>query len=61
VSPILVAFRLGHKHTRMIEHHYERLVESMDQAIPGTPARPPSRNPMAPGWGPRWDQGPSCT
>jgi integrase len=33
VSPVLVAFRLGHSGTRMIEKHYGRLVESMDAEI----------------------------
>lgn len=33
VSPVLVAFRLGHKSTRMIEAHYGSLLESMDEAI----------------------------
>jgi hypothetical protein len=28
-----VAFRLGHTGTRMIEKHYARLIESMDQEI----------------------------
>ena len=27
------AFRLGHRSTRMIEQHYERLIESMDADI----------------------------
>lgn len=33
VSPVLVAFRLGHRSTRMIEQHYGRLIESMDAEI----------------------------
>jgi len=33
VSPVLVAFRLGHSTTRIIEQHYGRLVESMDADI----------------------------
>jgi integrase len=33
VSPVLVAFRLGHASTRMIEAHYASLLESMDEAI----------------------------
>jgi len=33
VSPVLVAFRLGHRGTRMIEHHYARLIEPMDAEI----------------------------
>jgi hypothetical protein len=33
VSSVLVAFRLGHRSTRMIEKHYGRLVESMDSEI----------------------------
>lgn len=33
VSPVLVAFRLGHASTRMIEQHYGRLIESMDAEI----------------------------
>lgn len=33
VSPVLVAFRLGHRSTRMIEQHYGRLIESMDSEI----------------------------
>jgi integrase len=35
VSPVLVAFRLGHASTRMIEQHYGRLLESMDAEIAG--------------------------
>jgi hypothetical protein len=33
VSPVLVAFRLGDRSTRMIEAHYGRLIESMDAEI----------------------------
>jgi len=33
VSPVLVAFRLGHRSTRIIEQHYGRLIESMDAEI----------------------------
>lgn len=33
VNPVLVAFRLGHRSTRMIEQHYGRLIESMDAEI----------------------------
>jgi integrase len=33
VSPVLVAFRLGHTTTRMIETNYGRLIESMDADI----------------------------
>jgi integrase len=33
VNPILVAFRMGHSSTRMIEKHYSRLLEPMDAEI----------------------------
>jgi hypothetical protein len=33
VSPVLVAFRLGHRSIRMIEAHYGRLIESLDSEI----------------------------
>jgi integrase len=33
VNPVLVAFRLGHTSTAMIEKHYGRLIESMDADI----------------------------
>jgi integrase len=33
ISPVLVAFRLGHRSTRMIEAHYADLIEPMDAAI----------------------------
>ncbi|HEX9123029.1 MAG TPA: site-specific integrase [Actinomycetota bacterium] len=33
VNPVLVAFRLGHTSTRMIEAHYAHLLESMDREI----------------------------
>jgi len=33
VNPILVAFRMGHSSTRMIERHYSRLLEPMDAEI----------------------------
>jgi integrase len=33
VNPILVAFRMGHSSTRMIEKHYSRLLQPMDAEI----------------------------
>jgi integrase len=33
INPVLVAFRLGHSTTRMVEQHYGRLMESMDSDI----------------------------
>jgi integrase len=47
VSPVLVAFRLGHSTTRMIETTYGRLIESMDADIAArlsSTAHPPRRS-----------------